>query len=155
MQLQPSELAELIDRWWGPLTMRLGGDDGWVDDVIQDAFVKLAAMDPPPDHPAAWLFRVVGHRRIDVGRSRARRQRREQRVAIPAHAAADAGIGVDIETRELLDVLTPDQRTLVVGRVWFDLTFEELAEEVNWNLSKTYREYRRAIEQLQTRCDRD
>src|SRR5262245_52201765 len=53
------------------------------DDVVQDAFVKLARQSPPPKQLAAWLYQVVRNGSIGVARASARRRRREGVASAP------------------------------------------------------------------------
>jgi DNA-directed RNA polymerase specialized sigma24 family protein len=56
----------------------------WCDvpeDVVQDAFLRLAAQRALPDNPAAWLFRVVRNGAIDAGQAARRRKRYETAAA--------------------------------------------------------------------------
>ena len=53
----------------------------WCDtpeDVVQEAFVKLASAGTPPENPAAWLFRVVRNGRLNA--AQAARRRRAARI---------------------------------------------------------------------------
>src|SRR5665213_895782 len=54
------------------------------EDVVQDAFLKLVALHPPPRDVVAWLYRVVRNAAIDAGKADQRRQRRETATARPA-----------------------------------------------------------------------
>ncbi len=51
------------------------------EDVVQDAFLKLVALRPPPRDAVAWLYRVVRNAAIDAGKADRRRQRREAATA--------------------------------------------------------------------------
>jgi len=50
---------------------------GTPEDVVQEAFLKLSAATPIPNHPAAWLFRVVRNAAVSAGRSERRRGKHE------------------------------------------------------------------------------
>src|SRR5262245_53388611 len=47
------------------------------DDLVHEAFVKLAQQSPPPAELLPWLYRVVRNGAIESTRSAARRRQRE------------------------------------------------------------------------------
>jgi len=109
MEASPPSLDELLAHtgWVRALARRLASDPGTADDLAQDTW--LAALRRPPDTRAnlrAWLARVVAHRAASLGRSEARRTRRER-----AHAASEALPATD----ELLGAL--DQQAHVAAAV--------------------------------------
>src|SRR6516162_3278565 len=56
----------------------------WCDspeDIVQDAFVALAAQKTAPDHAVAWLYRVVRNKALAASRHSRRRRQREERAA--------------------------------------------------------------------------
>ena len=57
--MNPDLLGRLIDRHAPALELYARQWCDTAEDVVQEAFVKLAGQNPAPDHPAAWLFRAV------------------------------------------------------------------------------------------------
>src|SRR5271165_708542 len=53
------------------------------EDVVHDAFVRLAQQSPPPDQVVPWLYRVVRNAALAAGRAASRRRRREEQVCPP------------------------------------------------------------------------
>src|SRR5438094_58611 len=49
---------------------------GAAEDLVQEAFVKLARQSPPPERVLPWLYAVVRNGALLAGRSVARRPRR-------------------------------------------------------------------------------
>ena len=97
--------AELVRRHQGPLLRHaraLLGAGSSYEDVVQEAFLKLAQSPPELRTPAAdsdgrqhvqlssWLHKVTRNLCMDVMRSEARRKRREQDVA--AQEASAGGL---------------------------------------------------------------
>ncbi len=122
-----------------------------VQDVVQEAFIALAAAEPPPDEPRAWLFGVVRRRAISAARAAARRRRHE------AQAAADHGAWFTSRSEDQLDALAAarklalldeSQRETVVLRLWGGLTFREIGAVTQTSSSTAQRTYEQAIEQL-------
>ena len=52
-------LGGLVDRYAAALELYARQWCHAPEDVVQEAFLKLVAQRPPPDQPAAWLFKVV------------------------------------------------------------------------------------------------
>src|SRR5206468_1223274 len=76
-------LADLIDAHAAALVLFARQWCAAAEDVVQDAFCKLAARPAPLDDPVAWLYRVVRNAAIDAGKADRRRQRREAAAARP------------------------------------------------------------------------
>src|SRR6478735_4651906 len=76
-RIAPDELARLYREHAPALRLyaRQWRDGG--EDVVQDAFVRLAQQSPAPERPAPWLFRVVRNAALAVARAQTRRGRRE------------------------------------------------------------------------------
>jgi RNA polymerase sigma-70 factor (ECF subfamily) len=126
----------------------------WCDcpeDVVQDAFCKLVGVRAPPTDPAAWLFRVVRNAAIDAGRVTRRRARREQSAARPEPWFAETeGEGLDAAVAAL-EALPPDQREVIVARLWGGLTLEQVAAAAGCSVSTAHRRYEAGIQALRER----
>ena len=57
--MTPDLLGRLVDEHAAALTLFARQWCAAPEDVVQEAFVKLAARRPPPNDPAAWLYQVV------------------------------------------------------------------------------------------------
>src|SRR5262245_65845845 len=79
--MSPENLAELLDRHGPGLTLYARQWCAAAEDVVQDAFVKLAGEKPTPRSLVPWLYRVVRNRAIDTGRAERRRRHYETRAA--------------------------------------------------------------------------
>ncbi|MFE2756218.1 RNA polymerase sigma factor [Actinosynnema sp. NPDC059335] len=80
-------LRSLTPRVLGALVRR-HGDFARCEDAVQEALIDAAqawSRDGVPEHPLGWLVTVAGRRYVDLVRSDAARQRREQAVfdAVP------------------------------------------------------------------------
>jgi RNA polymerase sigma-70 factor (ECF subfamily) len=130
-----------------------GGDE----DLVQDAFVKLAQQSPPPDLVLAWLYRVVRNGALSAGRGAARRRRRESRASAPEAWFCTADDRIDgREATRLVAELPLEQREAVVARVWGGLTLEEVARLAGCSLPTAHRRYHAGLaalrERLEGRC---
>ena len=55
----PELLGRLVDENAAALVLYARQWCSAPEDVVQEAFLKLAAQKPAPDNPVAWLYRVV------------------------------------------------------------------------------------------------
>src|SRR2546429_3280396 len=91
-------LARLIDAHAAALVLYARQWCAAPEDVVQEAFVKLCTLEPPPRDAVAWLYRVVRNAALDVGKSARRRQRREAAVARPVRWFVEPAVeGLDAE----------------------------------------------------------
>jgi len=144
----PELLAQLLDRHGAALALLARQWCGTAEDVVQEAFVRLARQEECPSDPVAWLYRVVRNGAITTGRAESRRRRHEQVASaaargwfadetdtmIDAQAAADALAQVPLEEREI-----------IVAHVWGGLTFEQIAELFQSSSSTVHRRYQAGL----------
>ena len=77
--MDSERLGMLIERLAAPLELYARQWCDEAEDVVQEAFVKLAAQSAPPHNPAAWLFRTVRNGAINAGIASHRRRRTRPR----------------------------------------------------------------------------
>lgn len=148
--------ADQLADWWKRLapSLRLLASTRcqWGDDCVQEAFIRLAAQNPVPDDPAAWLVRVVRNRAIDWSRSETRRRARESNVANERVGWFEGEVGhaLELATRvqEVLGGLTVEQREVVVAHVWTGLTMRQIAAAMDLSLSMVHRQFHEALEHM-------
>jgi RNA polymerase sigma factor (sigma-70 family) len=148
-------LGRLLDRHADALALYARQWCEVPEDVVQDAFVKLAAQRRPPDDPAAWLFRVVRNGAINAAVAARRRRRHEAAAAaeMPGWFAPEPGGGaIDPESAEAeLRALPIEQREVIVARLWGGLTFEQIAELAGCSSSTAHRLYQSGLTTLRGR----
>ncbi len=156
-------LAKLYDRY-GPLaysvSVRILGDPGKAEDVVQDAFLKLwhsaARFDSHRGSLRTWVITAVRNRSIDYLRGRSAHERQEREI--PVETEAD-GAGSDpwrevaaaIERdviRDALDSLPPEQRQAVELAYFGGYSHREIAEMIRVPLSTIKGRMRLALEKL-------
>lgn len=123
------------------------------DDVVQQAFINLAALARPPERPVAWLYRAVRNAALNAACA-ARRRRRHEGAAAQARAwfAAFDATALDAEAATAaLRGLPPEQREVIVARLWGGLTFEQIGELTETSASTAYRAYVAGLESLRDR----
>ena len=149
----PEQLGRLVDDHAAALVLYARQWCAAAEDVVQEAFVKLAAQRRPPDNVAAWLYRVVRNGSLSAARAERRRKRHE--------SAAAAGPGWFVRTDEAgldgaaataaLQALPPELREPLVAHLWGGLTFEQVGELTGVSSSTAHRRYLSALSALRER----
>lgn len=154
-----------------------------VDDIVQDAFVKLVAayrLTEPIEHVAAWLMRVARNRIIDRFRRHSHKSSLIEATSAPeadsraGPALADNWLAPDSagpeadyaravladELAAALDELPPEQRAVFVAHELDGRTFKELAAEtgvgINTLLGRKHaavRHLRRRLQDIRSELD--
>ena len=106
--MDPDLLGNLLDQHATALELFARQWCDVPEDVVQDAFLKLAAQ-RVPDNPAAWLFRVVRNGAIDAGQVARRRKRYE------TAAASWAASWFESDPDERPGAIDPEQAAPVPG----------------------------------------
>ena len=150
----PELLGRLLDRHAAALALYARQWCGSPEDVVQEAFVRLAAQAETPRDPAAWLFRVVRNGAISASRSETRRRKHESQAAkIDVgwfETLDDSAIDpqtVSAAVRELAD----DDREVVVLHLWGGLSFTQIAETLESSTSTIHRRYHAALVELRNK----
>jgi RNA polymerase sigma-70 factor (ECF subfamily) len=124
------------------------------EDLVQDAFIKLAQQSPAPDQVLAWLYHVVRNGARAAWRGETRRRRREKRVsAAEAWFAAAEDLIDGREATRLLAELPLEQREALVARIWGGLTFAEVAQLTGCSLPTAHRRYQAGLATLRERLE--
>jgi RNA polymerase sigma factor (sigma-70 family) len=129
----------------------------WCDapeDVVQEAFLKLASQRTPPDSPAAWLYCVVRNGALTAARAAKRRRHYESAAAAKASGwflPSDlAGLDAEAATAAL-SALPVEQRETIVAHLWGGLTFDQIGELSGVSASTAHRRYLAALSALRER----
>jgi RNA polymerase sigma-70 factor (ECF subfamily) len=159
--MSPESLGQLVDAQAAALVLYARPWCAAPEDVVQEAFVKLAAQRPPPDNPVAWLYRVVRNGAISAGRAERRRLRHETAAARSCdwfQPATDSDLDAEVVTAAL-QRLPPEQRETVIAHLWGGLTFEQIGELAGVSSSTAHRRYLTALavlrERLRVPCPND
>src|ERR1041384_3903577 len=81
MPLSAALLANLIESQAATLRLWVRSRCASPEDVVQEAFCRLAATEPVPQNPVAWLYRVCRNLAARQRLSDQRRHEREQTKA--------------------------------------------------------------------------
>ncbi len=155
--MDPDGLGNLLDQHAAALELYARQWCNAPEDVVQEAFLKLAGLRVVPDNPAAWLFRVVRNGAIDAGQASLRRRRYETAAASSAspwfEADPDERPGaIDPEqAASELQSLPIEEREIIVAHLWGGLTFEQIAGVARCSSSTAHRLYARGLLTLRER----
>ena len=122
------------------------------EDVVQEAFVKLAALSRSPDQPSAWLYRVVRNAALTAARGEARRRKHEAAASrseawfAPTEGRLDA-----VVASQALASLAGDLREPVVAHLWGGLTFAQIGTLMGISASTAHRRYLEGLTELRRR----
>lgn len=150
----PNVLGRLVDEHSAALLLYARQWCTSPDDVVQEAFVRLAAQPAPPDNALAWLYRVARNLAISAARSAQRRRRHELVAATrrPSWFVPSEHTGLDADAvTTALEGLPVDQRETIVAHLWGGLTFEQVGELTGASASTAHRRYLSALAMLRER----
>ncbi len=135
---------------------RLLGRHHDAQDAAQDVFLRWLAQSRRalPDHPRGWLRQVTVNRAIDL-----RRSRRLAEPAAEAPARWTTASGYDAAERQELrgDIaaalaeLTEAQRGVLIAKVYDELTFAQIAAELDVAVPTVKTHYVRALAAVRNR----
>ena len=152
MPIDSTQLAQLIDRHGGVLRVWVGRRCLASDDVVQEAFCRLATQEPVPDNPVAWLYRVCRNLAENQRKSDERRRRREtmraQADTMPHPNSDPAEIS---EVMEAVQQLDSELKDVLVARLWGQMSLEEVAKLCGISTATAFRRYEAALVTLRSK----
>ena len=150
----PEALGRLMDDHAAALVLYARQWCASAEDVVQEAFVKLAGQRTTPAPILPWLYRVVRNGALTAARADRRRRMHETRAAsqAPSWFLPGEGSRLDGQTAAAALVELPlEQREVLVARLWGGLTFEQVAAVSGLSLSSAYRLYHAGLASLRER----
>src|ERR1700730_5166630 len=156
-------LARLYDSYGAlaySVALRVLGDPGRAEDVVQDCFLKLwnnaERFDARRGSLRTWLITAVRNRSIDYLRGRGAHERQEREIPLNVEATGggadpwhDVALSIERDIiREALDNLPAEQRQAVELAYFGGYTHREIAEMVRVPLSTVKGRMRLALEKL-------
>src|SRR5215813_11443384 len=148
MGLRHEDVQELYRRH-GPALLAFGtsllGDFAAAEDVLHQLFLKLLTMKGLPEEPRLYLFKAVRNRCLNVMRDKQRLAPLEQHEwLIKPAGMVEAGVEVEQAVAEL----PPEQREVLVMRIWGEMTLAEIAAVLEIPANTAASRYRYALEKL-------
>jgi RNA polymerase sigma factor (sigma-70 family) len=151
MPLNAERLAALIEQHGAVLRVWTRPRCNSSEDVVQEAFCRLAVADPPPDNPVAWLYTVCRNLAEKQRLADSRRHRRERhRSAGVVACASPVDQAERAEAIAAVEQLEESLREVLVARIWGGLTLEEVAELCGISTATAFRRYQAALTELRT-----
>ncbi|HBO42497.1 MAG TPA: sigma-70 family RNA polymerase sigma factor [Planctomycetaceae bacterium] len=150
-RIDAEQLQALIDAHGAALVLYARQWCNAPEDALQESLVELLRQNPAPHHPAAWLFKTIRRRAMNLSRGERRRSEHHRRAGRQRETwfVVDETAGFDgDELAAMLDRLAPLEREIVVARIWGELSFEQIAELVELSTSSAHRRYRAALGRL-------
>jgi RNA polymerase sigma factor (sigma-70 family) len=151
-------LVRLVDRHAAALELFARQWCDASEDVVQEAFVKLATQRTLPENPAAWLFRVVRNGAHNAAKAAQRRRRHESEAAaestewFQAKQTVTSSDALDPETAAAeLRSLPLEQREVIVAHLWGGLSFQEIGRVSDCSASTAHRLYSEGLSTMRER----
>lgn len=151
LKISNQQLGEWIDEWQESLFryafFRIG-DRADAEDIVQDAFLKIASTTSSVQNPKAYLYRVVTNSCINLQRRKSRFQPIEPKI--PSQNSSD-----EYEAREeqqriarLLSKLPDKQAEVIRLHIHANLKFTEIAEVLEIPVTTVKSRFTSGIERL-------
>ena len=134
------------------------------EEAVQQGFIRLwrsGLHERNGDDPRPLLYTMVRRAALDLVRQRGRRAKREETFsgfALQDRPAFEAGQGNN-ERQQLieqaLEKLPPDQRQVLVLKMWGEMTFAQVAETLGIPVNTAASRYRYALTALKRILDKE
>jgi RNA polymerase sigma-70 factor (ECF subfamily) len=149
-KLTYAEVQDLYQRH-GPALLAyatgLLGSRASAEDVLHQVFLSLLSKAEQPAEARPYLFKAVRNRALNSRRSGARivpLHDHDQQWLVKPQGMMEAGIEVERALRDL----PPEQREVVLMRVWGEMTLEEIATMLDVPANTVASRYRYALGKL-------
>ena len=152
--MRPELLGRLVDQTAAVLLLYARQWCDTPEDVVQEAFIKLAAQGREPDNPTAWLYRVVRNGALTAARANRRRRFHESYAAAHTPGWFDPSEDTRLDGEDAATALAKlplDQRETIVAHLWGGLTFEEIGDLCGVSTSTAHRRYLAGLSSLRER----
>jgi len=143
---------EHLDDVYGYLVY-LTRDRSLAEDLTADTFEKALRLwrhfDPTRASARTWLCQIARTTALDWFRSEERRQKREERAAVPELADGGLSPGLSPELEAALRELSAGEREVIALRVLLDLDGEEAARVLGISPTAVSTRLSRALKKLE------
>jgi RNA polymerase sigma-70 factor (ECF subfamily) len=117
------------------------------EDVLQETFMALLQMEDAPAKPEHYCVRAFRNRALNYKRGLWRRITREFE-SLRWFEKGDVETGREKEAMACLATLPPDQREVIVLKIWHEYTFEEIGELLDLSPNTAAGRYRYGLQKL-------
>ena len=154
--MEPSQLGRLVQEHAAALVLYARQWSAAPEDVVQEAFLKLAVQAKSPTQPVPWLYRVVRNAAVSTLRALYRRRKHERIVAertAPWFLPSD---DTDLDARTAtaaLEALPDIEREAITMHLWGALSFQEIGDVLECSHSTAHRWYLAGLARLRERLN--
>jgi RNA polymerase sigma-70 factor (ECF subfamily) len=127
----------------------MGLSHGEAEDVLQETFIALLALKTTPANAVGYSVRTYRNRALNYRRSLWRRLTRELESTRWFEAREIHVQGEEAAIR-CLQTLPPEQREVIVLKIWHRHTFEEIAEILDLSPNTAAGRYRYGLQKLRS-----
>lgn len=149
--IDAEQLAEWIDLYQDQLFryafFRIGSKED-AEDVVQDAFLKIAATTAHIANPRAYLFRMVGNGCVDVIRNKVKFSPIEERMTTPSPSDEREKQEEFERINRLLSNLPEQQSEVIRLHIHANLKFTEIADILEQPVTTIKSRFASGIEKL-------
>lgn len=125
----------------------LGLSHDEAEDVLQETFVALLKLEQPPEEPEHYCLRAFRNRALNYHRGLWRRLTRELESVCWFEGRADSS-AAEAEAVRCLANLPPEQREVIVLKIWHELTFEAIGRLFELSPNTVAGRYRYGLNKL-------
>ena len=151
--IDAAQLAEWIDSWQEQLFryafFRIGRRED-AEDLVQDAFLKIASATTRIANPKAYLFRIVSNGCVDAMRQKAKFSPIEERMTAPSLIDEAEAREEAERINRLLSLLPETQSEVIRLHIHANLKFTEIAEMLEQPVTTIKSRFASGIEKLRT-----
>ncbi len=151
IKITTEQLGEWVDEWQDSLFRYAyfkTGDRADAEDIIQDAFLKVASSASAIKNPKAYLFRIVTNGCIDSQKRKSKFQPIEQRMPAPSQSEEFEAQQEQQRIARLLASLPDKQAEVIRLHIHAGLKFTEIAEVLEMPATTVKSRFTSGIERL-------
>ncbi len=145
------QLAEWIDKWQEQLfryAFYRVGNRSDAEDVVQDAFLKIASTTTPISNPKAYLFRIVSNGCVDSLRQKSLLRPLQERIPTTSYSEEMEAQEEFKRIERLLSRLPEQQSEVIRLHIHAGLKFTEIAETLEQPVTTIKSRFTSGIEKL-------
>ena len=145
------QLAEWIDEWQEQLfryAFYRVGNRSDAEDVVQDAFLKIASTTTPISNPKAYLFRIVSNGCVDSLRQKSLLRPLQERIPVTSYSEEVEAQEEFKRIERLLSRLPEQQSEVIRLHIHAGLKFTEIAETLEQPVTTIKSRFASGIEKL-------
>ena len=145
------QLAEWIDEWQEQLfryAFYRVGNRSDAEDVVQDAFLKIASTTTPISNPKAYLFRIVSNGCVDSLRQKSLLQPLQERIPATSYSEEMEAQEEFKRIERLLSRLPEQQSEVIRLHIHAGLKFTEITETLEQPVTTIKSRFTSGIEKL-------